>query len=171
LPSTRIPGGAGASLDLGGFSFKADDPGPGLLVGTLVPRYDGPLKLGDRLLAIEGKPIANAQAYAQMLEKYTEEKPVTVTVLRGKERLRVETRILLPRRETGVTARVQAQFLPAERELQIVSRTITELRVTVPPAWVPASLSWNGVTLDAIKQPGCLLLSVDKELLHASKCP
>ena len=32
LPSTRIPGGTGAALDLGGFVFKTDDPGPGVPV-------------------------------------------------------------------------------------------------------------------------------------------
>ena len=66
------------------------------------------------------------------MEKVTEEKPVTVTVQRGKERVRVETRIVLPRREAGITARVEAQYLPADKEIQIVSRTVTEMRVTLP---------------------------------------
>ena len=35
LASTRIPGGTGAALDLGGFGFKTDDPGPGVLVTSL----------------------------------------------------------------------------------------------------------------------------------------
>ena len=105
-----------------------------------------------------------------MLEKITEEKPATVTVQRGKERIRVETRITLPRRETGVTARVQAQYLPAEKEIQIVSRTITEMRVTVAPWWVPATLVWNGLTLENLNEAGCWMLSVQKELLRAEKC-
>src|ERR1035441_1798962 len=50
LPSTRIPGGTGAALDLGGFGFKMDDPGPGVGVTSLPEKYGGPLKAGDRLI-------------------------------------------------------------------------------------------------------------------------
>jgi hypothetical protein len=171
LPSTRLPGGNGAALDVGNFTFKADDPGPGVLVSALPPKYDGPLKLNDRLLALDGKPLADAKAYLEMLEKVTEEKPVTITVQRGgKDRIRVETHITLPRRESGVTARVQAQYLPAERELQIVSRTVTEMRIMVPPEWAPGTLLWNGLALDSMKEPGCWLLSVEKELIRAARC-
>jgi hypothetical protein len=104
------------------------------------------------------------------MEKLTEEKPATVTVQRGKERIRVETRITLPRRDSGVTARVQAQYLPAGKEIQIVSRTITEMRVTVAPQWIPATLLWNGLSLENLEEAGCWVLSVQKELLHAEKC-
>ena len=93
-----------------------------------------------------------------------------MTVQRGKERIRVETRIMLPRRESGVSARVQAQYLPAEKEIQIVSRTVTEMRVTLPPEWVPGTLLWNGLALENLKEAGCWLLSMHKELLHAEKC-
>jgi hypothetical protein len=170
LASTRIPGGTGAALDLGGFAFQVDDPGPGVLVISLPGKYSGPLKPGDRLMALDGKPLASARQYLELLEKFTEEKPATVTVQRGKERIRVETRITLPRRESGVTARVQAQYLPAEKELQIVSRTITEMRVTVAPEWIPATLLWNGLSLENLEEAGCWVLSVQKELLHAEKC-
>ena len=170
LPSTRIPGGTGAALDLGGFGFQVDDPGPGVLVTSLPGKYSGPLKNGDRLVALDGKPLASARQYLELMEKFTEEKPATVTVQRGKERIRVETRITLPRRESGVTARVQAQYLPAEKEIQIVSRTITEMRVTVAPHWIPATLLWNGLSLENLEEAGCWLLSVQKELLHAEKC-
>jgi predicted esterase len=170
LASTRIPGGTGAALDLGGFEFKVDDPGPGVLVTTLPAKYSGPLKPGDRLMALDGKPLASARQYLELMEKFTEEKPATVTVQRGKERIRVETRITLPRREPGVTARVQAQFLPAEREIQIISRTITEMRVTVAPEWIPATLLWNGLSLENLEEAGCWALAVQKELLHAEKC-
>ena len=170
LASTRIAGGSGAALDLGGFTFKGEDPGPGVLVSALPSKYEGPLKVGDRLQAIEGKPLADARAYLELLEKTTEEKPVTVTVQRGKDRIRVETRITLPHRESGVTARVEAQFLAAERQIQIVSRTVTELRVTVAEHWIPGMLLWNGLTLEAIKEPGCWRLSVEKELIRATKC-
>jgi predicted esterase len=170
LPSTRIPGASGAALDLGGFTFKTDDPGPGVPVTSLPEKYNGPLKAGDRLIALDGKPLASAVQYLELMEKITEERTAVVTVQRGKERIRVETRITLPRREAGVTSRVEAQYLPAEKEIQIVSRTITEMRVTVPAEWVPAALLWNGLTLENLKEAGCWTLSVQKELLHAEKC-
>ena len=171
LAVTRVAGGSGAGLDLGGFGYKLDEPGPGVLVASLPEKYSGPLKMGDRLIALDGRPLADARRYAELMDKTTEEKPAVVTVQRGKERVRVETRIVLPRRESGVTARVQAQLLPAGKEIQIVTRTITEMRVTVAPQWVPATLLWNGLSLENIKQPGCWLLSVQKEILHAEKCP
>ena len=170
LPSTRIAGGSGAALDLGGFVFKTDDPGPGVLVTSLPDKYSGPLKANDRLIALDGKPIAGAAQYVELMEKVTEERAAVITVQRGKERIRVETRITLPRRDAGVTSRVEAQYLPADKEIQIVSRTITEMRVTVPPEWVPSALLWNGLTLENLKEPGCWVLSVQKELLHAEKC-
>jgi predicted esterase len=170
LASTRIPGGTGAALDLGAFEFKVDDPGPGVLVTSLPAKYNGPLKNGDRLTALDGKPLASARELLELLEKFTEEKPATVTVQRGKERVRVETRITLPRRDSGVTARVQAQYLPAEKEIQIISRTIAEMRVTVAPQWIPASLVWNGLSLENLEEAGCWVLAVQKELLHAEKC-
>ena len=170
LASTRIPGGTGAALDLGGFGFQPDDPGPGVLVTSLPEKYSGPLKAGDRLLALDGKPLASARQYLELMEKVTDEKQATVTVQRGKERIRVETRITLPRRETGITSRVEAQYLPADKEIQIVSRTITEMRVTVAPEWLPATLLWNGLTLENLKEAGCWVLAVQKELLRAEKC-
>jgi hypothetical protein len=170
LASTRIPAGSGAALDLGGFSFKTDDPGPGVLVASLPEKYSGPLKAGDHLIALDGKPLANAVQYLELMEKASEERTAVVTVQRGKERIRVETRIVLPRREAGVSSRVEAQYLPAEKEIQIVSRTITEMRVTVPPEWVPATLLWNGLSLENVKEAGCWVLSVQKELLRAEKC-
>ena len=160
----------GAALDLGAFGFQTDDPGPGVLVTSLGDKYNGPLKLNDRLMALDGKPLANPLQYLELMEKSTEERQCVVTVQRGKDRIRVETRITLPRREGGVTSRVQAQYLPAEREIQIVSRTITEMRVNVAPEWVPATLLWNGLTLENLKEAGCWVLSVQKELLHAEKC-
>jgi len=104
------------------------------------------------------------------MEKYSEEKPAVVAVQRGKDRVRIETRIVLPRRDSGVTARVEAQYLAAEKEIQIVSRTATEMRVTIPSEWLPATLLWNGLTLENLKEPGCWTLSIQKELLHAEKC-
>jgi len=171
LTSTRLAGGNGAGLDLGGFGFKPDDPGPGVLVSYLPPKYSGPLKMGDRIVALDGREIAGARQYRDLMEKATEDRQAVATVQRGKDRIRIETHILVPRRDPAITARVEAQFLPDDREVQIVSRTVTEMRVTVPPGWAPAKLIWNGLTLENLKEPGCWLLSIQKELLNAARCP
>ena len=170
LPSTRVPGGSGAALDLGGFGWKVDDPGPGILVSFLPEKYSGPLKINDRIVAVEGKPIENAKAFQEMLDKVTDESHAVATVQRGKERIRMETRFVVPRRDANVSARVQAEYLPAEKAIQIISRTVTEMRVNVSPAWVPASLMWNGLALEEIKEPGCWALVMQKEILHAERC-
>ncbi|MGA2723215.1 MAG: PDZ domain-containing protein [Bryobacteraceae bacterium] len=170
LPSTRVAGGSGAMLDLGAFGYNAGDPGPGVLVSHLPAKYSGPLKMGDRIVALDGKPIQDARQFAETMEKMVEEKAVVAMVERGKDRIRVETRVVIPQRDSAVTARVQAQYSPADREIQIISRTVTEMRVTVPPAWTPARLYWNGLSLENLKTPGCYALKVEKELLHASPC-
>jgi hypothetical protein len=170
LPSTRVAGGSGAMLDLGAFGYNAGDPGPGVLVSHLPEKYSGPLRMGDRIAELDGKPIQNPRQYAETMDKMVEEKPVVALVERGKERIRVETRIILPKRDSAVTARVQAQYLPADKEIQIVSRTVTEMRVTVPPPWTPATLYWNGLSLENLKSPGCYSLTVEKELLRAAPC-
>ena len=171
LPGTALKPGSGAKLDLGEFAYKADDPGPGVLVTALPSRYDGPLKAGDRILELDGKPIANAHEYEQTLRDATEQKGAVVLVARGPERKRIETRILLPQRPALVTARVQARYLAEENEIRIVTRTVTELRVTVPAQWVPVTLYWNGLPLDEIQAAGCLALTMHDELLHSEKCP
>lgn len=170
LPSTHVSGGNGASLDLGGFSAKVDDPGPGLLIAKLPDKYNGPLKTGDRIVELEGRPIENARAYLDMMAKVTEEKRVVIMIQRGKDRQRVETRIVLPVRDPVVTARVQGKYDPETKGVDIVSRTVIEMKVTIPAQWVPAVLSWNGLTLEDIAKPGCLLLSMEKEILHAAVC-
>jgi predicted esterase len=172
LPSTQLKAGSRASLDLGGFGYKPDDLGPGVLVSFLPEKYSGPLKLGDRIVALDGRPLDNARQFAESMAKAVEERPVVAAVQRGKERIRLETRIVLPRRDPVITARVQAQYLPAEKEIQIVSRTIKQMRVTVPPHWAEgAKLFWNGLPLNKIEAAGCWVLTIDKELLHSAKCP
>jgi hypothetical protein len=172
LSSTRIAAAPAASLNLGAFGFKPDEPGPGVLVTALPERYNGPLKVGDRIVALEGRPLENPRAYLDVMAKYTEDKPVVATVQRGKDRIRMETRVVVARRDATVTARVQAKYLPAERELQIVTRTVKEMRVTIPPQWADESrLYWNGLALEKIDGPGCFVLTVESELLHATRCP
>jgi hypothetical protein len=170
LPSTLVPGSSGASLDLGPFTFKLDDPGPGVAV-VLPANYKGPLKAGDRIVSIDGKAVDNARRYLEILGAANEEKAAAIMVLRGGARTRVETRIVLPKRGASVTARVQAKYLPEDNEIRIVTRAVAELRVTLPQQWLPATLYWNGLTMEQLKTPGCMLLKVEKELLHAEKCP
>jgi predicted esterase len=170
LPTTRVAPGSGASLDLGNFGFKPDDPGPGLLVSFLGEKYSGPLKLGDRIVELDGKPIENPRQYAETMNRTVENRRVTVMVERGQERIRVETTIVVPRRDPAVTARVQARFDAAGRVIEIVSRVVAEMRVTIPPHWVPGGLNWNGLSIEAIDKPGCILLTIEKELLHSSAC-
>ena len=83
----------------------------------------------------------------------------------------METRIILPRKELIVTARVQGKYTPDEKRIEIISRTVTEMRVTVPEHWLPADIFWNGLSLEDVTKPGCVLLTVDKEILHAAPCP
>jgi hypothetical protein len=60
--------------------------------------------------------------------------------------------------------------VPGDKEIQIVTRTVTQLQVTVPPQWVPANLYWNGLSMEDIKTPGCIALKMEKELLRAERC-
>ena len=170
LPLSVIPGSTGAMLDLGEFGFRTDDPGPGIVV-VLPEKYAGPLKAGDRILSLDGKPLANAREYEDLMAKESDDRPAAIMVQRGASRTRIETRVVLPRRENLVTARVQAKYIADDREIQIVTRTATGLRVTVPEDWVPSSLIWNGLTLNQIKTPGCIVLAVQKEILKATRCP
>jgi hypothetical protein len=170
LTTSVIPGGTGAALDFGGFAYKNDDPGPGLLVASLPQKYAGPLKMGDRIVALDGHPIADAARFAETMAKIDQERAAVATIQRGKDRLRLDTRIVVPKRDAGVTARVQGKYVPEDKEIQIVSRTVTEMRVTVPAAWIPCGLYWNGLALDGLKAPGCIRLTIDKELLHAVPC-
>jgi hypothetical protein len=171
LTSTRLERSQAASLDLGGFGYKPDEPGPGLLISYLPEKYTGPLRLGDRIVAIDGRPIDTPRRYLEMMSRYTESRPAVAAVQRGKERLRLDTFVIVPKAEAGVTARVQGQFLAAEREVQIVSRSVREMKVTIPPDWARDSrLSWNGLALEKIESPGCFLLTIEKELLRAARC-
>jgi predicted esterase len=170
LPSSRIALGSGALLDLGEFGYKIDDPGPGVLVTVLPKDYGGPLKIGDRLMELDGRPIADARDYADRMNKMSAEKRMAGLVQRGKEKLRFETRVILPSPDAFVTARVQGKHDPEDETIRIISRSVTELRVTIPPEWVPANLYWNGVSVEDLSKPGCYLLTIDQELLNAAPC-
>jgi hypothetical protein len=171
LPSSRLQAASSAALDLGGFGYKPDDSGPGILVASLPEKYSGLLKMGDRIVALDGKDLADARRYADLMAQIKDERAAVVLVQRGKDRIRIETRIALPKRAPVVTARVQANYLPEDHEVQIVSRAVTEMRVTVPRQWVPAVLNWNGVPLEKLESPGCRLLTIEKALQSAAACP
>jgi hypothetical protein len=170
LPMTLIPGDSGSALDLGGFGYRANDPGPGVTVAFLPEKYNGPLRVGDVLEAIDGKPLDNAHHLVQILEKADSTRNAVVMVRRGKERIRMETRIVVPRRDAVVTARVKAEYMPEYHQIVIISRAITEMRVTIPADWIPGDLLWNGLTLENVKTAGCYALKLEKELLHAGPC-
>ncbi|MGA7235959.1 MAG: hypothetical protein WBY44_09780 [Bryobacteraceae bacterium] len=171
LPNTRVINGSGASLDLGGFGYKLTDPGPGVLISYLPKDYSGPLKTGDRLVELDGQPIEDARDFETRLNKMYTEKLMVAMIQRGKERLRLDTRVNLPRPDAVVTARVQGKYDAEFKTVQIVSRSVSEMRVTIPPQWVPADLYWNGLEIENIVKPGCYLLTIDKELLNAAPCP
>ena len=170
LPMSLIPGDAGSNLDLGGFGYRADDPGPGVNVAFLPEKYNGPLKVGDRLASLDGKPIENARHLMQTLAKVDATRVAVVMVQRGKDRIRVETRIVAPRRDPVVTARVKAEYMPEFHQIVLISRSVTEMRITIPEEWIPGDLVWNGLTLENVKKAGCYALKLEKELLHAGPC-
>ena len=170
LPHTLIAAAAPAALDLGAFGYKPDDAGPGVLVAHLPAKYSGPLKLGDRIIELDGRPVANAREFQEMMAKVNEERRAVAMVLRGKVRTRVETRILVPHHDFLPTARVQGKYDPSQNQIQIISRSVTEMRVTIPDAWTGASLWWNGLALEKMEKAGCTRLTMDKELLHTARC-
>jgi len=171
LDSTRVqPLGSSARLAIGPFGYDAAQPGPGVLVASLPEKYTGPLKLNDRIVEMGGKKLSDAAEYAQILYRTFEEKPVVVMVQRGKEHIRLETKIETAPRAEPVTARVRAQFLPQLQEVEVVSRGITQMKLTLPEPWLPVKINWNGTELANATAPGCWLLDEEKELLSAKRC-
>jgi hypothetical protein len=154
LDSTRVWAGSGAYLDVGGFGFDLNAPGPGVPVAVLPGRDAGPLRAGDRIVSIAGRKIADARDYASFMDQQADSKPVAIIVERGRERKRIETRIVVPPRQELVTARVQAQFLPDAREILLITRQVSALRIHVPETWAGAAASWNGRDLGKL-DAGC----------------
>jgi hypothetical protein len=171
LKSTRVKPGSGASLAAGPFGFDPLAEGPGALVGWLPPQYKGPLKLNDRIVSVAGKELHDGREYAQYMDEIKEEKPLAVIVQRGKDRVRMETKIVLPKRDEIVTARVQGRYSPDQKELLIISRTVTQARVRIPQDWIPVSVSWNGLDLAKVESAGCWLLSIENDPGTAVPCP
>jgi hypothetical protein len=169
LTSTRVSPGSGAYLDLGGFGYDPLAPGPGVLVGWLPEGYKGPLRLGDRIVSLGGREIPDGRAYAEMMDALKEEKATAVIVLRDGKRQRIETRTRLPERAEVFTVRVQAEFLTAFNEIQVISRGVAEMRLQVPAAWTPCGVNWNGASLGKIETAGCYVLAADSSLRGCSQ--
>ena len=171
LDSTRVePLGSNAELAIGPFGYNMAEAGPGVLVAQLPEKYSGPLKVNDRIVEMGGKPVKDGTEFAQILYHTFEEKPVIVMVERGKERLRLETRIVMAPRAEPVTARVRGQYLPDLHEVEVVSRAVSQMKVTLPATWLPAKISWNGTEVANASESGCWLLDEQKELLTARRC-
>ena len=171
LDSTRVePLGSNAALAIGPFGYDPGAAGPGVAVASLPEKYSGPLKVSDRIIELGGKPIRDAADFAQILYRTFEEKPVVVMVARGKEHLRLETKIVVPPRAEMMTARVRAQYLPDMHVVEVVSRAVTQMKLTLPPAWLPAKITWNGTEVADATAAGCWLLDEQKELLTARRC-
>lgn len=169
LGSTRVDPGSGAFLDLGGFGFNLSAPGPGVEVSWLPPNYKGPLRLGDRIVSVLGKPVASAREYVALMDRIVDEQPGAVMIVRDGRRQRVETRIRVPKRQETLTARVQGSWSPDSREILIVSRGVRQLQVTVPAGWAPVTVNWNGVEVGKTAPAGCLALTLEPP--SASPCP
>ncbi len=59
-----------------------------------------------------------------------------------------------------LTARIQAEFMPAASGIQVLSRGVAEAQIVIPPEWVPVSINWNGVELGQVAEPGCRAISL-----------
>ncbi|MFN0168404.1 MAG: hypothetical protein ACKV22_18410 [Bryobacteraceae bacterium] len=169
VPSTRVRAGTGASLDLGGFGYDPADAGPGAQVMWLPDNYQGPLKLKDRIIAVSGVDIKDGRDYAERLDSMADTKAIAVMVERGKERLRIETKVLLPERETLPTTRVQGIYTPEQNELLVITRGVSGLRVRLPKDWAPVKAVWNGNDL-ALGKEGCWQLTEKENEFSAAVC-
>jgi hypothetical protein len=174
VDSTRVgPVGPGAALAIGPFGYHpgaAGAAGPGVLVAWLPEKYDGPLKLDDHIVELGGKEVRDGAQYGQMMDEIKEEKPAVVMIARRKQRMRLDTKVVFPPREELVTARVEARYLADLKEVEVLSRAVTQMKLTLPSAWLPAKISWNGTDVAKADAAGCWLLDEENELLSAKRC-
>lgn len=158
LQSTRVKPGSGASLAAGNFGYNPAAPGPGVVVSWLPPDYQGPLKLEDRILSLGGKAIADAAGYERLLDPLNEERPIALVVQRGRERLRIETRVVIARRDENFTAQIRGEFNPETRDLFVITRGVGEVKLNLPEEFVPAKVNWNGNQMGDLDKAGCYML-------------
>jgi hypothetical protein len=157
LKQTRVQPGSGATLDLGPFGYDPTDAGPGVEIAWLPEGYRGPLRLGDRIVAIEGKPLQNAAAYAEYLDERRESGEVPLLIERQGRRSRLDAKIVRPPRPAGYTVRIQGELLGTadNREVVLVSRGVSVLRLTPPREWLPLQVLWNGDLLKLGAEHAC----------------
>ncbi len=158
LATTRVDPGTGAFLRLGGFGYDPEGKGPGVPVKWLPQNYKGPLKLEDCIVSIAGKMVQDADHYAEIMEAQRESRDVGIILRRNDKNMRIETRIVIPKRDESDTARVLAEYLADPGELLVVTRGVKSLILQVPDAWVPLKISWNGTDLESATISGCWLL-------------
>ena len=118
----------------------------------------------------QGAVLHHDQLVARQLMNRQPEHEMCIRDRRGKEHIRLETQIVIGPRGEPVTARVRAQYLPELQEVEVVSRAITQMKVTLPESWLPAKLNWNGTEVANATAAGCWLLDEQKELLTAKRC-
>jgi len=147
-------GGLGRGAKFGRIRLQTGCAGPRGGGGVAAGEVQGTAPTGRPHVELAGKEIRDGRQYAETMDQTTEEKPVAIMLERAKERRRVETRIVVPKRAELVTVRVQAQFLADSRELLVITRGVTELRVTLPDYWVPCPINWNGIRLGKPTAPG-----------------
>ncbi len=160
LASTRVDPGTGAFLRLGGFGYDPEGQGPGVPVKWLPPNYKGPLKLEDCIVSIAGKMVQDAAHYAEIMETQQESRDVGIILRRSGKNMRIETRIVIPKRDESETARILAEYLEATREVLVVSRGVKTAMLRISESWAPVKISWNGTDLETQAKPGCWLLEI-----------
>jgi len=164
LPRTlvaRLPGRA----DLGAFGYKPTIPAR-VLISHLPEKYSGRLSWRPHH-PLDGHPIADAHEFQTMMTRATEEAHAVVMIQRGKVRTRVETRILVP-----TTFRAYARFRANTTRYR--NRSSSSAAPSPNARYRSRSLGrrqplMERLALEKIDQAGCVLLTIDKELLHAGR--
>jgi hypothetical protein len=167
LGTTRVKPLASATLSIGPFEYDASIAGPPV-VTSLPEGYKGPLQKDDRIVAMDGKAVDSPAAYLGILADARQEKSVTVMIQRGRDRKRVEAKIVPRQLEETFTGRLQGQYLQDAKEILLVSRGVGALRLDVPPQWVGATVNWNGEELGKEVQEGCWIAVFGGRL---QRCP
>jgi hypothetical protein len=127
---------------------------PGRASGFAFARkYSGPPD-GDRIISLDGREIANA-ASIWTRWKVTEDKLAVATVQPRQGPYPHGNPHHCAAAQSGISA--SGRYLPDDQEIQIVSRTVTEMHITVPPQWAKPEVLWNGFALENIQGPavGC----------------
>ena len=151
LGTTRVNPGPLVSLAIGPFNYSLD-------LEVLTPA--GGLKAGDRIIAVNGKDVNGRDAFEQAMARMSDERPVTLMVQRGKQRVRIETSAKVATRDEPLTGRIQGEYSVESKELLIISRAVAEFVVLIPRAWSGATINWNGSEVNKNTAAGCWVVSV-----------